>query len=837
MATEYSVEVCKKFEQKIQQAKLYRPEIIDHYDKGDELVYDMTTVDSAAAARVSLVVEKFVGGGFAGQVYQVRVTAVESDSQITCGIEEGQLYAIKILIPPSGFSLLFRNIIYWIGFQGPFQLQVNPAASRAGAIWQKFIRKAAAIKFDDEQSVVDIYATFVDENLGSCGELSQWVQGRTWRLEVDDHLDVLKLWKKGRDVNLDELGNAEYRAKKKFMADFVKLLHEVGGHEFARQYEWSTCKSQPNCLKRSDTENEPEKGLVAVDFRAGLALLPYLPMSPGDFKLIIKGLMRGSLVQFDRGDLNKLKAFIASNKEHFADTDPMMAELEAVEEIYRDSLPDITHNHVRLLYSGKLWSTIFDSAVTGWKVRNLIDAGHEKKFRSNKFATLMFFIIGIVPILGGVVRKFWARADWRKHYMSMLSDFGYLKRAVKAKVTEKVAVYYRAGKLTEERAEKIGDSVLRFLPHLPFLILPVGIYKFLTDWTYFKERLAFIVIRPAKLYFNHEFREQWFRDMIEQGRKKHILTDEDAEVVLSKMKEPFIQKYLKCLAVHICTLPVTQIVSVLIAVIYYIIHWGEPGAWAIGLGIIGFFQVFPISPGSICRGAYVVYMVKKERNFKDYNIAVFLGFFKYVGYLAFPIQMAYRYPTIARFMAGHWATEAVHVVPVFGEGGALMEHWIFNLFYNWPLTIRRRMEKIAELRISLKPRYFHIAIVAIATVAGFVGATIIYQRIFGELPSESYKFLLKIWILAAILPMGAGAITTLYCCGAALHKRVISAYLCGVFTAILYASALLLFFASSPVLKDVVLTYLWQLFIFSIFSTVGALITEMSLSDPDLIDV
>ena len=832
MATEYSVEVCKKLEQKIQQAKLYRPGIVEHYDKGDELVYDMTTVEFAVAVRVRLVVEKFVGGGFAGQVYQVRVTNIESDSQLDCGIEVGQLYAIKILIPPSGFSLLFRNVIYWIGFQGPFQLQVNPAASRAGALWQKFIRKAAAIRFGDEQSVVDIHATFVDENLGSCGELSQWVQGRTWRLEVDDHLDVLKLWKKGRDVGLEKLGNVEYRAKREFMADFVKLLHEVGGHEFARQYEWSTCKSQPNCLKRSDTEDEPERGLVAVDFRAGLALLPFLPMSPGDFKLIIKGVGRGSLVQFDRGDLGKLKAFVESHKQHFVDSDSMMTELESAERIYRDSLVDITHNHLRLLYSGRLWSTIFDSAVTGWKVRNLIDAGHEKKFRSNKFLTLVFFIIGIVPILGAVLRKFWGRADWRKHYLAMLSDFGYLKRAVKAKVAEKVMACYRAGRFSEGRAEKVGDSLLRFLPHLPFLILPVGIHKFLTDWTYFKDRLAFIVIRPAKLYFKREFREQWFRDMVEQGRKKHILTDEDAEVVLSKMKEPFIQKYLKCLAVHVCTLPVTQIVSVLIAGIYYFTHRDNPNAWAIGLGIIGIFQVVPISPGSLCRGFYVVYLVVRERNFKDYNIAVFLGFFKYIGYLAFPIQMAYHYPTIARFMAGHWATEAVHIVPVFGEGGALLEHWVFNLFYNWPLTIRRRMEKIAVLRVSLRPRYFHVAIVAIAATAGFVGADAVYQRLFGYLPS-----LKEIWPLALLLPLGAGAITTLYCGGAALYKRTISACLCGFFIAIFFTAALVILFGESSAVSDVVSAFVWRVFIFSIFSTVGALITEMSLSDPDLMNV
>ena len=222
------------------------------------------------------------------------------------GLEVGGIYAMKILIPPSTFSRLFRNAIYWMGFQGPFQLQVNPIAARAGALWQKFIRRGAKIRWGDEKTVVDIHATFVDHTLGSCGEFSEWVDGRTWRLEVDDHLDFLKKWRRGRPVETDRLGSPEYRAKYEFMHEFVALLHDMGGHEFARQYEWSTCKSQPNCLKRKGTDNNPSGGLVAVDFRAGLALLMFLPMSPGDFKLIVKGLGRGSLVQFDRGSIKQL---------------------------------------------------------------------------------------------------------------------------------------------------------------------------------------------------------------------------------------------------------------------------------------------------------------------------------------------------------------------------------------------------------------------------------------------------------------------------------------------------------------------------------------------------
>jgi hypothetical protein len=369
MKEEYSTGVIKDLEVNARQLSLHRPVRIERYEEGSILTYKIRSVGGNESGVVKLEIEQFVGGGFAGQVYRVRITDVDADNNTVGGVEEGRVYAMKILIPPSGFSLFFRNALYYIGFQGPFQLQVNPAAARAGALWQKFIRRGAKLRFDSERAVVDIHATFVDEALGSCGELSEWVDGRVWNLEVDDRLDWLKKWRKGEDVPEAKLGSPEYREKYTFMHEFVRLLHDMGGHEFARQYEWSTAKSQPNCLKR----NEDGGKLVAVDFRAGLALLPFLPMSPGDFKLILNGLGRGSLVQFDRGDLDTLQTFVKTHSVHFEDMEDMLDELKACEQIYRYSVPDITHNHLRLLYSGNLWSTILGSAVTGWRIKNSID--------------------------------------------------------------------------------------------------------------------------------------------------------------------------------------------------------------------------------------------------------------------------------------------------------------------------------------------------------------------------------------------------------------------------------------------------------------------------------
>ena len=827
MAIGYSVEVYKELEEKFRGAALHRPMRLGRYGAGTELGYDVTEVAEANKGRVRLVVEEFVGGGFAGQVYRVKVVDIEPEAGPKWGLEVGGVYAMKIFIPPTGFSRLFRNALYWVGFQGPFQLQVNPAAARASALWQKFIRRAAKIWFGEERGVVDIHATFVDRRLGSCGELSEWVEGRTWRLEVDDRLDLLKRWSRGKEVDAESLGSPEYRAKREFMDKLVELLHDMGAYELARQYEWSTWKSQPNCLKRRDTEGFPSEGLVAVDFRAGLTLFPFLPMSPGDFKLIAQGVMRGSLVQFDRGDIGKLEQFIEVHSDQFADMRQMLEELKAAEKLYRDSVPDITHNHVRLLYGSGVWSTVLDSTVTGWKVLNLVDEKCEEKLRGNKAWTVLFFVIGIIPLIGRFLRLIWGRQDWRKHYWEMLTSWKYLRQAVWAKVAESVIGWHMSGRVDGERALKAARQVWRFSYHLPLSLLPVGLHRFIADWQYAKERLVYVAIRPVRLYFNAELRQQWLRQMVTEGRKKHLVSDEDAGVILSQVNEPFIQKYLKCLAVHVCTLPVTQIVSVLVAIIYVAMHPEMPRAqaWTIGLGIVVLFQVVPISPGSLVRGLYVLYLVLRERNFKDYNIAVFLGFFKYIGYLAFPIQMAYRYPVLARFMAAHWATEAVRIVPVFGERGALLEHEVFCLFYNWPLTIRRRMRKRAEMRAALKPRYWHIVLCVIAGSGIFSLADFAFLRNLGEPPG-----LKEIWGLAVLVPVLCGAVVTLGAGGAALGNRIIGAAICGGVVGVLYT-------AMSGILGtigvgEMATGCVWRVFVFTILSAVGVLLTELKLPEP-----
>ena len=686
---DYSKELCARLFKEANNPALKTGHRITRYETGDVLNIDLQGVYPATEGTATLVIDKFLGGGFAGQVYRCRLSelALPEGGPID-GLEVGKLYAVKIIIPPSTFSHRFRNTIYWLAFQGPFSSQVNHGACRSGLLLQKLVRRAAKIKFGRETAIKDAYASFWDKNLNAYGEITEWIEGRMWLLEADDELNGRKDWK---TIDLNKAGSPEFIAKRRFMSDMVELMHEMGAPEFARQYEWWTMKSQPNTMKRTDLPDAegPAGGLCAIDFRAGLALLPWLPMSPGDIKLILDGFKRKSLVQFDRCDTDKMELFFAAHPDTFADMQPAIAEFFAKDREYRRSLPDITHHGLRVLFDGALQKDIRAGLVEGYAAADLIDEAFAGKLNAGGLRFSLFHLLGILPIIGKMIRRRWGNKAYREHMFSILTQPAYFKAALRAHAANRLIAWHRAGRVDEKHVEFLmSRPPLFLLESLTIGRLPIVLHR--------------VVLNPARIGYrirdgyrflknfitSPEFREQWFLNEIALGEKDGMLTPEERATLEGVVRDPFIVRYLKCLGVHFATVPITQIVSVLAGSIWAVWLLSKGHSWGEALGAFGLtvavFQVIPISPGSICRGGFVVYLMIKERNVRDYVIAAPVSFLKYVGYLAFPLQMTTTYPHLARFMASRWATNMVHIIPVFGEKGALMEHWVFDQFFNKP---------------------------------------------------------------------------------------------------------------------------------------------------------
>jgi len=680
------------------------------YDPGERLRVRLHGVVGAEEAAAEFGIESFLGSGFAGQVYRCRLLSMEGRAGVGIpGLEIGRLYAVKILRPAGAFSRWFRDLVYAVGFQAPFASEVHPIACRRGLLWQKLVRAAAAGEFGRDTAVKDVYAWFFDEEVGACGEVTEWIEGRTWRLEADDQLWRRRRW---RLLRPEDTPSAEYVAKRQFMDRLTRMLYEMGGAEFARQYTWWTMKSQPNVLKRFDGGPGPADGLCAIDFRAGLALLPFLPMSPADVWLILRGLCtRGALVQFDRCDVERLRRFVARNLGHDATVQRLLDEFCRADEATRRLQPDLTHQGMALLQDRALRRDVRCGLIAAWRVRGYLSEQGAERLRSSFPSFLVFLLLGMVPFFGRVLRRLWGNPVYRTHVRLLLSSARYFRAASRARMCSILQNWVRAGRVAPERAANMADRPVRFwtecllLGWVPFPIVHRWLAEPSVLMAALRDRFRFIY----RFWRDAAFRRAYLLREIRAAEEEGMLMEEEKDQILACIDDPYISKYLMSLAVHFATLPVTQIVSIVTASVvagWILVSNGwSPEAWKSASAwfatILFLFQITPISPGSLCRGLYVVYLAVRERNLRDYLIALPVSFLKYFGYFAFPLQMAAAYPALSNLMAARRVTAAARFVPVFGERGALFEHLVFDLTFNLPRTLIRVCRPHAGLLLSV----------------------------------------------------------------------------------------------------------------------------------------
>ncbi|MGQ9663425.1 MAG: hypothetical protein ACUVWX_13960 [Kiritimatiellia bacterium] len=695
--TAYSVELCRQIWLAVERAKLLIPHRPTRYEEGDLLRIEFLTAWPEQPGQAQLRIQKYAGSGFAGQVYRCIAENVRFSGSPPNPIplREGGMYAVKLFVPASRFARSFRNLLFWLGFQAPFSPQISEAACRAGVLWQKLARLAAARELGDENAVADVFATFYDPILQSFGEIREWVEGRFWRLEADTRPWLRRKWRRIRPAQTD---SPEYVAKRQFMHRLVTMLHAMGALELARQFEWWTMKSQPNILKRTGHDADPAAGLCAFDFRPGLVLLFFLPMSPGDLKLIWQALRRGLLVQFDRCEVGKMRAFVAAHRETFAGADKL---LEQWERYYLDSQrirPDLFHHTLRLLCDPSLRRDVRRGLVQGYRAADLIDEPFAKSLSEQPIRFAIFYALGAIPVGGRLLRKIWGNRSFRQHLKLIFTQPAYLWRTLATSARTLLTEWHRNGRTGEKHTRLLlRHPWLFWLERITLGLLPAALHRTLAEPAWLGQRLKAAWLFMHTFYRDSTFRQDWLTHIINQGYEEGMLSAEERDGIMRRLADPFIATYLKCLAVHFATLPVTQIVSVLLGMAIAIWTLITGGNWQLisirFAATLVVFQVIPISPGSLCRGAYVVYRMIRDRNFKDYMIAAPLSFVKYIGYLAFPIQMAATYPALARFMAGRWATNSVRLVPVFGERGALLEHIIFDAFFNLPRIVARPLAR------------------------------------------------------------------------------------------------------------------------------------------------
>jgi hypothetical protein len=89
------------------------------------------------------------------------------------------------------------------------------------------------------------------------------------------------------------------------------------------------------------------------------------------------------------------------------------------------------------------------------------------------------------------------------------------------------------------------------------------------------------------------------------------------------------------------------------------------------------------------------------------------------------------------------------------------------------------------------------------------------------------------WYFGVIIALIGGSLVTLGCGGAMFSRRIISAVVWGVLTAILYTGASALFIIQGMIpLGDIITAGFWWVVIFAVLAPIGAVVTELRLPAP-----
>jgi hypothetical protein len=88
----------------------------------------------------------------------------------------------------------------------------------------------------------------------------------------------------------------------------------------------------------------------------------------------------------------------------------------------------------------------------------------------------------------------------------------------------------------------------------------------------------------------------------------------------------------------------------------------------------------------------------------------------------------------------------------------------------------------------------------------------------------------QIWGFALAIPMICGAAVTLGAGGAEIRQRIIGAVLCGVIVGVSSPIVSVALVSGNQIgISEILVNSLWRVFVFTIFSVLGVLITEVNL--------
>jgi hypothetical protein len=654
------------------------------YLSGERVEADVFSPSGQHIGLEIFVIQAYAGSGFAGQVY--RASPVGGVLRSTAGIGATQPVAIKILKPKSRWKRVFRDLLYYCSYQTSYTPRLREPAVRSGLIWQELLRAAAKIEFGFASAVARPLGYYWDNEQTSYVEVHDWIEGRPVCYEADDEIFL------NRNRGVGKPARTEMARKKRFMLAMVNLCNQIGAVGLARQYEWYTLVSQANVLSRAKPAGDGLE-FTGIDFRPGLAVPFFLPLSPVHLRMALNGIRRGVFVHFDEVDFERLDKFVADNSKAHASLSRLCRQLKQDDQRYRSSSPDLWHAGFQRLSNPEIRGAIAHGLVQDWCKLDGVTSDTALRLQRNPLAFLLFYLLNLIPLVGGFFQRILGSARYRRHLKYLILDRVYFAEVFAASKSCDLLAWLDDARISESRLKTLARSNLfYFLNKVVLSWLPSRLHRLVSDGEVFRRYLFDLVVHPIRLLVKAEYRKVWLTDIIHWQHKRGIVTLSQMDELLEQVAEAHRQGFIRDLGFTIGLEIFSKLVYALLAA--YGVSSGDFVPFAIT--VLG-----PVPPSGFVRTGYVLFlliwefprMIRQEGNklFLTRALGLLIAPWRVVGNFFAPFEMFVYCPDLSLLLADYYVSSMVGAIPVLGGRGQLLEYWAFQLVFNVPLSLRKQV--------------------------------------------------------------------------------------------------------------------------------------------------
>lgn len=655
-----------------------------HYVSGETICAELKDLDGQAKGLFCFAIERYVGSGFAGQVYQARPQSLEWD-------ESHPWVALKVLRPRPRWKELFRDTLFRLSFQSPFAPRIREPALRAGLIWQALLRLAANTTLNQADLIPQPLGYYWDADLLSFVEVQEWVEGRVVRYQFDEDLLLRWLgWPRACPSN-------EMQRKKAVMAQLVDLCHRLGAIGLARQYEWYTLVSQANVLVRRNRADEKQSEFIAVDWRPGLAVPFFLPLSPVHARLIWDGLWQGQWVHFDEVALDRLETYGQTQNEVMAPLQPLIARLKADEVQYRAGLLSLWPTRPR---SATNYPLVQAATLDEWQKRDLISPAQAVVWQKRRGCFWFYFWLEFVPVVGQLLVRWLGNEQVRTHWRQFLTQPDYRQKVYRVYRARALLRWVDDGRVPLAHAAALRQSLPRYwLEALSLGWWPRGAHRLVVDAAARRQWLITHLIMPARYIFWSKHRIAWLIALIQHESEQGLFPPEKTSRLLEQMAAPRMAEFSRDLVLTVALEFWAKLFYALLAV-----YGATEANWLpFVLALLG-----PISPSGVVRVAYLLGQVgydlphiigqRDGRLLLARLSGLCVAPWRVLGNFCVPLEIAIYYPEMALCLSSYLVTQLAKPIPVLGGRGSLLEYSLFMWVSNLPVALQRTLVTILKTK-------------------------------------------------------------------------------------------------------------------------------------------